>query len=233
MEKGKIIAIGGGFGDDARVTLARRVWELSGKARPRLLHIPTSGYDFPDGGDVSFYYKLGFDTDILYVTHAYMTEALAAQQIRAADVVHVPGGNLRFLAEHWKRAGIEKYLREAYEQGKVMFGSSTGSMCWFRQGYNDCGPLDSFEFIDALGLLPYCNCPHYESAFWQSFNDRVKETPLSSIACENETAVCCIEGEWSLMLSGNRPDARVWFFDAANGYERIDLRLRPDILETL
>ena len=28
-------------------------------------------------------------------------------------------------------------------------------MCWFRQGFDDCGPQDSFMFVDALGLLPY------------------------------------------------------------------------------
>ena len=233
MEQGKIIAIGGGFGGDEAVRLARRVAELSGKARPRILHIPTAGYDFQDGGDVAFYYKMGFDTDVLYATHAYMTQALAAQQIRAADVIHVQGGNLRFLAEHWRRLGVDRLLREAYGQGKVLFGSSSGAMCWFRQGYDDCGPQDSFEFVDCVGLLPYCCCPHYESAFWQSFNDRVTETPFSSIACENETAVCRIGGEWSLMISGNRPDARVWFFDARAGYRRVDLRQHPELLAAL
>ena len=176
---------------------------------------------------------MGCETDILYLTHVYMTEEIIAQKIRNADMIHVPGGNLKFVSEVWRRTGADKYLKEAFEQDKVLFGSSSGSMCWFAQGYDDCGPQDSFMFIDALGLLPYCNCPHYEGAFWQSFNDRVTQTKLSSIACENETAVCYIDGKWSLMIASARPDARVWFFDASDGYRRCDLRQHPEILERL
>ncbi|MBQ7688129.1 MAG: Type 1 glutamine amidotransferase-like domain-containing protein [Clostridia bacterium] len=230
---GKIIGIGGGFNDEDEVALAKYVMELTGKAHPNYLQIPTTGYDFADGHSVGFYYKMGCETDILYLTHVYMTEEIIAQKIRNADMIHVPGGNLKFVSEVWRRTGADKYLKEAFEQDKVLFGSSSGSMCWFAQGYDDCGPQDSFMFIDALGLLPYCNCPHYEGAFWQSFNDRVTQTKLSSIACENETAVCYIDGKWSLMIASARPDARVWFFDASDGYRRCDLRQHPEILERL
>ena len=230
---GKIIGIGGGFNGDDNTALAKYVMELSGKAHPRYLQIPTTGYDIPDGGSYAFYYKMGCETDMLYLTHAYMTEEIVAQKIRAADIIFVPGGNLKFVAETWRRTHADKYLKEAFDAGKVLFGSSSGSMCWFEEGYDDCGPEDAFMFVDALGLLPYCNVPHYESAFWQHFNEDAAKTKRSTIACENETAICCIDGEWSLRISSARPDGRVWFFDAKDGYRRYDLRQHPEILQTL
>ena len=230
---GKIIGIGGGFGEQDEVKLARDVMELTGKAAPNYLQIPTTGYDFADGHSVAFYCKMGCNVDILYLTHAYMTEDIIRQKIEAADMIHVPGGNLKFVADTWHRTGADKYLKKAFDDGKVLFGSSSGSMCWFRQGFDDCGPEDSFMFVDALGLLPYNNVPHYEGEFWQTFNDYADKTPLSSICCENETAIQFIDGKWSLRIASRRPDARVWFFDAADGYKRYDLRQHPEILEIL
>ena len=231
---GKIIAIGGGFDEhEDRVKLARDVMELTGKRTPRYLQIPTTGYDFADGGSVAFYCKMGCDVDILYLTHAYMTEEIIRQKIESADMIHVPGGNLKFTADTWRRTGADKYLKKAFEDGKVLFGSSSGAMCWFRQGFDDCGPEDSFMFVDALGLLPYNNVPHYEGEFWQTFNDYAAKTPLSSVCCENETAIQYTDGKWSLRIANRRPDARVWFFDAESGYKRYDLRQHPEILERL
>ena len=230
---GKIIGIGGGFCDDDELALIKDVMTLSGKSHPHYLQIPTTGYDFADGHMVGACYKMGCETDVLYLTHAYMTEEIIAQKIRDADIIHVPGGNLKFVAEKWKTSHADVYLREAFEAGKVLFGASSGSMCWFKEGYDDCGPADSFMFVEALGLLPYCNVPHYESAFWQNFNRDADKTKLSTIACENETAICYIDGKWSVRVSSARPDGRVWFFDAADGYRRLDLRQRPDVLERL
>ncbi|MCR5041412.1 MAG: Type 1 glutamine amidotransferase-like domain-containing protein [Clostridia bacterium] len=230
---GKIVAIGGGFGGDDSWKLARFVMELSGKSRPNYLQIPTTGYDFADGSSVAVFSKMGCDVDLLYLTHAYMTEEIIRQKIENADLINVPGGNLRFVSDVWKKTGADKYLKRAFEDGKVLFGSSSGSMCWFEQGFDDCGPEDDFMFYPALGLIPYCNCPHYESAFWSEFDRHVKETPLSSIACENEAALCLIDGTYSVMVSDARRTARAWFFDASDGYKKYDLTACPEVLERL
>ncbi len=230
---GKIIGIGGGFNNEDEAKLARDIMEMTGRSVPNYLQIPTTGYDFADGHSVAYYCKMGCNVDILYLTHAYMTEEIIRQKIENADMIYVPGGNLKFVADTWRKTGADKYLKKAFDDGKVLFGGSSGSMCWFQQGFDDCGPEDSFMFVDALGLLPYNNVPHYEGAFWQTFNEYANKTPLSSICCENDTAIQYIDGKWSLRIASNRPDARVWFFDATDGYKRYDLRQHPEILERL
>ena len=182
---------------------------------------------------MSRFFNMGCEIDVLYLTQANITEEVIAEKIRKADVIHVPGGNLRFAAETWRRTHADKYLKEAYEQEKVLFGASSGSMCWFREGYDDCGPENAFMFVECLDLLPYCNCPHYEGSSWQTFNEAVKTRKISGIACENEAAICFIDGEKYVLHAPGYPDARCWFFDASDGFKRYDLELYPEILKQL
>lgn len=228
---GKIIGIGGGFDGEYAWDLAEYVMNLSGKTNPNYLLIPTTCYD--GTSNVGMYSKMGCETDVLYLTHAYITEEIVAEKIRNADIINVPGGDLKFCMNTWKKTNAVKYLREAFDQGKVLFGSSSGSMCWFRQGFDDCGPRGDFMFVDACDLIPYNNVPHYEGEFWHQFDEYADKTPLSTIACENDTALCYIDGKYSLRICPHRPDARVWFFDANDGYRRYDLTQHPEILEKL
>jgi len=230
---GKIIAMGGGFDGDDAIELARYVISLTGKEKPNYLQIPTTGYDFADGGSVGRFAKMGCEVDVLYLTHAYMTEEIVKAKIENADIIYVPGGNLEYVMRIWNRTNTTKYLREAYEAGKVLFGSSSGSMCWFRKGFDDCGPADSWMFVDCTDIIPYCNVPHYDSGFWQEYQDFAKDAGMSSICCENEAAICWFDGKLSVMSSSRKPDATAYFFDAENDFRRYDLKEHPEILERL
>lgn len=230
---GKIIAMGGGFDGDDAWTLAEYVISLTGKEKPNYLQIPTTGYDFADGGSVGRFAKMGCEVDVLYLTHAYMTEEIVAEKIRKADLIYVPGGNLEYVMRIWNRTNASRYLKEAFERGAVLFGSSSGSMCWFRKGFDDCAPRDGWMFVDCLDLMPYCNVPHYHSGGWQEYNGYKEQAGMSSICCENEAAVVYIDGKYSIMSSSARPDATAYFFDAEDNYKRYDLKEHPEILERL
>ena len=176
---------------------------------------------------------MGCEVDTLCLTHPYITEELVAEKIARADIINVPGGNLRFLMETWKKTGADRRLKKAFDDGKVLFGDSSGAMCWFAKGYDDCGPENEFMTLDCLGLIPYGNCPHYDSRSWQSFNAAAPSMGISSTALENDIALCFIDGKYSLLHSPERVDARAWFFDKDRNYERFDLDAHPEILERL
>lgn len=229
---GTIIAMGGGFGGEYCWDLAEQLIKETGKKTPVFLTIPTTGYD-DSTGDISVYSKMGCDCRILKLTNPCLTEEIIAKEIREADLINVPGGNLKFCMDVWNRTNASKYLKEAYDRGAILFGSSSGSMCWFKQGFDDCGPREDFMFIDCLDLIPYNNVPHYEGDFWHQFDKYASQTPLSTIACENDTAFVCRDGKYSVMICDKRPDAKVWFFDAKDGYKRHDLTAEPELLERL
>jgi peptidase E len=60
----------------------------------------------------------------------------------------------------WRAHGLPPILRECWETGVVLTGSSAGSLCWHLGG-----PTDSFSdalapFTDGLGLVPFSNGVH-------------------------------------------------------------------------
>jgi len=77
-------------------------------------------------------------------------------------VIYVGGGNTANMLAVWRVHGVDRALAEAWEQGVVLCGTSTGAICWF-----ECGTTDSFGPIaplhDGLGFLDGSACPHYDT----------------------------------------------------------------------
>ncbi|NLA76536.1 MAG: hypothetical protein GX851_01675, partial [Clostridiales bacterium] len=74
------------------------------------------------------------------------------------------------------------------------------------------------------GLLPYCNCPHFESKSWQSFKKAIRTRKISGIACENGAAAVYEDGKY-YTLHGNE-GGRVFFFDSGRGFKKRRLTKR-------
>lgn len=231
---GTIIAIGGGFEDKEEFFLAEHILKICGKERPNFLQIPTPGIDEPRTGRMGTFIKYGCRADQLFLSPWNRpSEEEIARKIRWADLIHVPGGNLEYCMDMWRETHADRYLREAYDQGKILFGTSSGSMCWFQEGYDDCGPRNSVKFVEGTGILPYCNGVHFEHEFWQQFSLDVASRSISGIACEDDAAICCADGRWYLLISPARPEAKCWLFDARDHFRKIDLTAHPEILERL
>jgi dipeptidase E len=77
------------------------------------------------------------------------------------SVVLVGGGNTRNLLVLWREWGLDTVLREAWDGGTVLAGSSAGGLCWFESGVTDSfGP--GYEPLTGLGWLPGSFCPHWD-----------------------------------------------------------------------
>lgn len=229
---GKIIALCG-FDDctESVWKLAIHTKEVTGKEKPNFLLLPTSAFDDFNRGTLNTYHKLGCNVDKLLLTEPYINEKIIAEKIRWADMISVPGGNLKFLMEKWTGTGAANYIREAYENGTLLFGGSAGSMCWFAEGYDNCGIYDSKMFTGGMGLRPYTVCPHYESPNWQCFNDDVKDAGYSSIAVEDGAALCLIDGNNYIFTATGTET--VWYFDKENSFRRTDLSVDTARLKSL
>jgi peptidase E len=78
----------------------------------------------------------------------------------AQDAILVEGGSVVNLMAVWRAHGLPAILRECWEQGVVLAGTSAGSLCW-----HIGGPTDSYRdaldpFTDGLALVPYSNGVH-------------------------------------------------------------------------
>jgi peptidase S51-like protein len=125
-------------------SIDRETIRLSNKKNPKLLFIPTAS------SDSERYWKrvqeyfgkfLKCRTDILLL----IKEEPSTEQIRKktllADIIYVGGGNTLQMMRVWRRLGVDKLIKSAYENGTVLSGISAGSICWFHSGHFDAMPF--------------------------------------------------------------------------------------------
>lgn len=195
---GIVIGVGGGRYDDREVMpIFAHIVTLAEKKNPSVLFVPTAGFDDMNGDEHIFklFIELGCSVSALLLTDETLSKTEIEEKIMGCDIVYAGGGNLEFLMNTWKKTGADEIFKKAYDKGIILSGYSSGSMCWFKEGYDDCGPNHEFMFVDCLGLLPYSNCPHYEGGNWGSFAQAVKGRDYSGLALENGAAVVFKNGE--------------------------------------
>lgn len=137
----------------------------------------------------------------------------------SADILYVGGGNTLAMMRLWRRLGVDRLLRAAYEQGIVLAGISAGAICWF-----DAGHSDSMSFYDprnweyirvkGLGLVRGIHCPHYDGRTRgvprrKDFQEMIGKTGGIGIAIENNCAIEFLDGRWYRVI-GSRPNARAY-----------------------
>ena len=225
----KIVAIGGGnYHDNEIFPIFERIVKMSGKANPSVIFLPTAGFDDINGdepiGDA--FRRLGCSFDILLLTDKSLSHEYIEKTILSADIIYAGGGNLKFLMDTWKETGADDILREAYKKGIVLSGFSSGAMCWFDSGYDDCSENHNFMFVDCLGLLPFCYCPHFISDYWRSFEKIVFSCKTSGLGVEDGAALI-FDGEKFETICGN-DGGEVFFFDKNNNFEKINITDKAD-----
>jgi peptidase E len=160
MPEPQIVAIGG-LGDDGEAgVLIRFVLGLSGKERPRVCLVPTASAESADLL-VRFYAQLSGFAECSHISFFPWPPDGLRELVLSQDALFVSGGNTANMLAIWRAHGFEHVVREAWEQGVVLAGSSAGMICWFEAGVTDSyGPqLDGMR--DGLGFLPGSACPHY------------------------------------------------------------------------
>ena len=161
MPEPRIVAIGG-LGDDGEAgVLIRFVLGLTGKERPRVCLVPTASAESPELL-VRFYEELSGHADCSHISFFPWPPDGLHELVLSQDALFVSGGNTANMLAIWRAHGFEHVVREAWEQGVVLAGSSAGMICWFEAGVTDSyGPqLDGMR--DGLGFLPGSACPHYD-----------------------------------------------------------------------
>lgn len=224
-----IVAIGGGvlMPDGANVKLERYTLDASGKEKPRVAFVPTASGDDPIyiARFYETYGRLGVPVDVLRFFRR--TPADLRAYLFEFDVVHVGGGNTRSMLAVWRHYGFDAVLREAWERGIVLCGSSAGSLCWFAAGVTDsiAGELTT---TGGLGFVAGSNCPHYDGEVERrpAYHRLVASGMLAAgIACDDGAAVH-VTGDGVVRVVAALPNARAYRVECdADG-------VREDALDT-
>jgi peptidase E len=162
MADPQIVACGGLGDDDGDPSrLIRFILGLSGKERPSVCLVPTASSELPDFM-VQFYAAVSPYAECSHISFFPWPRDDLREHALSRDVIFVGGGNTANMLAIWRVHGFDQVLREAWEQGIVLSGSSAGMICWFEAGVTDSFGPQLEGMRDGLGFLAGSACPHYD-----------------------------------------------------------------------
>src|ERR1700730_188440 len=126
-----IVALGGGgFSDDGLPTkLDDYINSLARNRRPRICFLPTASGD-SETYPIKFY--LAFTRRDCQSSELALSRRPVADLrgfLLDQDLIYVRGGNTANMLAIWRVHGVDAILREAWEAGIVLAGSSAGAVC--------------------------------------------------------------------------------------------------------
>ncbi|MFN7459005.1 MAG: Type 1 glutamine amidotransferase-like domain-containing protein [Gemmatimonas sp.] len=213
----KILIAGGGF----RTTFIGLMAQLSGKARPRILYLPTASAD-SEQGIISFFQSCAPLNVEPFVQRSFIASTSQLQDwdevLLSADGIVVSGGNTLNQQAIWKAQGIDVILRQAWDRGIVLGGASAGSLCWFEEGTTDSRPK-VLSIVKCLGFLPGSHSPHYDAEpgrrpLYQKLIGNGEMKP--GYACDNDAGLYFEETTLKRVVSA-RVGAKCYYVDRVNG----------------
>ena len=153
----EIVAIGGGkFCPE----LGEYLLALTGEERPRVLYVGTASAEDPASA-LRMYDRFASRTELSRLDFFPWPPEDLRSRVLDADLVFVGGGNTANMLAVWRVHGVDALMREAYEAGVLLAGSSAGGICWFEHGVTDSfGP--QLETMECLGFLDGSFCPHWD-----------------------------------------------------------------------
>ena len=221
-----IVGLGGG-GDTAEQTMRLHdyVLALTGKTAPRLLYLPTAVADSVHSaeGVLGFYDNFRGRGEVSHLLTFPWPPANLRELILEQDAICVSGGNTANMLAIWKVHGIDTLLREAWENGIVLWGASAGMICWFESGVTDSfGP--QLDRMDCLGFLSGSACPHYDGEELRRprYRELIDGGLAPGIAADDGVALHYVGTELSEVVTC-RPGATA-FQVTRNGEERLEAR---------
>jgi dipeptidase E len=159
---GQIIAIGGGgfTAEPENAALERYLLSQARKRNPSVCFIPTAT------GDAAIYiakFYAALSKHRCRPTHLPLFERTPRlrELLMAQDLIYVGGGNTKSMLAVWREWQLPKFLREAWNAGTVLAGTSAGAICWFEAGVTDSW-AGNLAPLPCLGWLPGACCPHYD-----------------------------------------------------------------------
>lgn len=163
MPKARIVACGGAVFVEGAERLQRFILSLARGERPRVCFLPTATGDHPEA--IARFYRAAARLDCrpsdLPLFHREVSDL--REFLLGQDVIWVAGGNTANMLAIWRVHGVDWILREAWEAGVVLCGSSAGMNCWFEASVTDSFSMTELAALeDGLRFLSGSACPHYD-----------------------------------------------------------------------
>ena len=216
----------------------KEIIALSGKESTQALFIPTASSDSVDRWEIFkrvYGELLGCKTNVLYLLNRSPSQRELSERILSADLIYVGGGNTLKMMRRWRRLGVDKLLRAAYDNGIVLSGVSAGMICWFKYGHSDSMSFyhpEQWDYIrvKGMGLVDALGCPHFNSGTAgarreEDFQRMVSKHSDMGIAIDDHCAIEFVDDGYRVITS--RPGVGAYRLYKRKGSlitERLDQR---------
>lgn len=225
----KILIAGGNF----NTAFIRYMATLTGKARPKLLFLPTASADRP-AGILSWYQACAPLNVEPSVQESFIASTRQdkswAEVLLSVDGIVASGGNTLNQQAIWKAQGIDVVLRQAWDKGIVLGGASAGSLCWFEEGTTDSRPKE-LSTVQCLGFLKGSHSPHYDKEparrpLYQKLIGSGQMKP--GYACDNDAGIYFEDNTVKGVLSA-RAGAKAYYVSVVGG-KLVEKALEPAMI---
>lgn len=130
------------------------------------------------------------------------------KKLECADVIYVNGGNTFYLLDWVRNSGLDKYLGELLDQGKVYVGVSAGSALVGPSieaaGWGPFGDpnIINLEDLTGLNLVPFLAYPHYTEAEKEVIEEHLKDINYKILPITDNQAILVEDQNWQLVGEG-------------------------------
>lgn len=201
--------IGGHDFDLKNNYIARRLIELSGIEKPRILFFPTAALDIKRA--ISSFKKEFDGISYLFDFVDLKTEPRndILTKISLADIYYFSGGNTRELMSFLSKSGYDKLLIDLAKSNKIIAGVSAGAILWTKFGltdteaYNDHDNYYNYNKISGLGILDFAFCPHFNLGDRILYFKQMLCNVDKAYALDEDTAIY-INGDNTQIFKANR-----------------------------
>lgn len=230
-----IVACGGGGigGGPEDALLDDYLLSLTARELPRVCFIGTASGDAERYAVAFFNAFSGERCRPTQLNLFFRTVEDIRSMLLAQDLIYVGGGNTAAMLAIWRQHGVDSVLREAWEQGIVLCGSSAGANCWFEACSTDSFGRNLSALRDGLGFLQGSFCPHYDGEVNRrpTLERFINSGELpSGYAVDNYTAIRFTGTELSEVVSAS-PTARAYRVQKNEAGQFQQQELVPRVLE--
>ena len=229
--KTQIIAIGGGAMSKNSETfpIERYALEQTGKVRPNVCFL-SPATDDSDRNILRFYEVFSHFT----CERSHLSPLTAPSDIEfhimSQDLIYVGGGPARNLLAFCYERQLDKILLNAYQQGIVLAGISSGALCWFEEGLSYYTSSE-FKPIHGLGFLKGSFCAHNNSE--PSRRLRTEELVGQGLmkegfAVDDDAALHYIDNKLQHVISADPNGKAYEIIRTDDGVQQIEIK--PDVL---
>jgi len=166
-----------------------------GKASPTIAYVGAANEDNPAFFErmVGMIQAVGKCTIVQAITHPDDADIRkAVKTIRSADAIFVSGGDVEAGMEVLEKKGITGIFCELYDQGKLLFGVSAGSIMLAREWVRWRDPDDdsTAELFPCLGVAPVLCDTHGEADGWEELKAAVALSSDGAIGYGITSSTC-------------------------------------------